>query len=112
MANVLRTQFFNQDGRLNLDKGILTFYSENEPYRIDVRKTENSIVVMEFLNKALADGKTPSKNLYHETNKNRFLWSKGKLKRFNVTKNTTENLLPDSEFTKKILLNMVRAYVK
>lgn len=112
MVNTLRTQFQGKDGRLNIDKGILTLYSNKGTERYNAKVTLDLPVVQEFLAKAYQDGKYPSKTLIHETEKNIFLWFVKGLERWDINKDKPYRLSPNTEHTKKILSAMVRANVK
>lgn len=117
MANVIRAQFQNQDGRLNIDKGVLTFYGGDKPVKWDITKRETTELLREFLSTAYSLGKLPSKGLYHETPHNRFAWYKtntgtAAVIRRNHTEHKTAELSPNTEHTKAILSAMVRANVK
>jgi hypothetical protein len=116
MANVIRTQFNGFDGRLNIEKGILTLYGKNKTERYNVTVTLDLPVVREFLNTAFKAGKSPTKKLLHNTKLNTFIWADDQLgsyvQRFNRNTGTLVNLQPGTEHTKDILQAMVRANVK
>jgi hypothetical protein len=117
MANVIRVTYEGFDGRLNIDKGVLTLYGGKSPTKWDITKKENTNLLREFLNTAYAKGKHPSKILIKGTGKNLFEWvfyaEKGwVLGRWNIKADTYSVLKPDTEFTKKVLSALVRANVK
>jgi hypothetical protein len=112
MANVIRTQFNGFDGRLNIDKGILTLYGKENTKRYNVTVTLDLPVVREFLAKAYQDGKFPSNVLTHSTAKNKFSWNATGLERWDIWNDKMYRLSPYTEHTKEILSAMVRANVK
>ena len=114
MANVIRAQFQGKDGRLNIDKGILTLYGGSAPVKWDIRNREVVPLLREFLNTAYAQGKVPTRGIVHKTPKNTFAWGViGDLvERYNLVKDSTTFLLPNTKHTKDILSAMVRANVK
>ncbi len=112
MANVIRAQFQGKDGRLNIDKGILTLYGGSKPVKWDITKRETTELLREFLNAALDRGQGPNFSLFHATNKNSFKWDPNGLSRVNFTTDVFSWLLPNTKHTKDILSAMVRANVK
>lgn len=118
MANVIRTQFQGKDGRLNIDKGILTLYGGSAPIKWDIRNREVVPLLREFLNTAYAQNKAPTKTVLHRTNKNSFAWGTDSnlgvavLERWDLTSGILKTLHPNTEHTKDILSAMVRANVK
>lgn len=114
MANVIRAQFQNQDVRLNIDKGILTFYGKGKPVKLDIRNRKVVPLLREFLNTAYSLSKVPTKGIVHKTPKNTFAWGvmTNLVERYDLVKDNLTFLLPHTEHTKAILSAMVRANVK
>ncbi len=116
MANVIRAPFQGLDGRLNIDKGILTLYGHKQPMKWDITKKETTKLLREFLNTAYQKGKGPSQFIQYTTAKNKFYFGEGVrgafLQRLDFTTNTISSLKPNTGFTKSILSAMVRANVK
>jgi hypothetical protein len=114
MANVIRAQFQNQDGRLNIDKGVLTFYGGDKPVKWDITKRETTELLREFLSTAYSLGKLPSRGIVHKTPKNSFGWNVTTpfVERYNLQNEKHYTLLPGTKHTKDILSAMVRANVK
>jgi hypothetical protein len=117
MANVIRAQFQGKDGRLNIDKGILTFYGGDKPVKWDITKRETTELLREFLNSALVADKRPTEFLIHITPNNNFHWASGEvtgpvLARRRRGSPKWEALNPNTNHTKAILSAMVRANVE
>jgi hypothetical protein len=117
MANVIRVTYEGLDGRLNIDKGVLTLYGGKSPAKWDITKKENTNLLREFLNTAYAKGKHPKRMLLKLTGKNLFTWAYDteagwNLNRYNCSEDCYSVLKPDTEFTKKVLSALVRANVK
>jgi hypothetical protein len=112
MANTLRTPFQGKDGRLNLDKGILTLYGKDKIERYNVKVTLDLPVVRAFLTKAYSDGKNPCYILRHITDKNKFTWSPTGLDRWDIWNDRFYSLSANTKHTEDVLLAMVRANVK
>jgi len=112
MANTIRTQFQGKDGRLNLDKGILTLYGKEKTERYNVKVTLDLPVVREFLAKAYKDGKNPRYIVRHTTAKNKFTWSQTGLDRWDFWNDRRYGLSPNTKHTAEVLVAMVRANVK